>query len=203
MLVVAVVILYILHFTSPGIPATPQPVAATDTLPANINVPEEPVAPTLLNMPQASRIVYVHVDSLLDNYNYYQNTQKKLEQRTRAAEKDIEGRMRTLEKDMMEAQQKAQAGQMTRDQMMQTEQELMQRQQELVAYRDKSTQALVDEEKKMTKELYGNIRSYLTKYKEQNPYDYVLIYTDQAGAILYANDSLNITADVLKGLNTN
>ena len=51
-----------------------------------------------------------------------------------------------------------------------------------------------------TEQLQKNIDDYLAIYNKDNKYDFILSYT-KTGQILYANNALDITDEVLKGLN--
>jgi outer membrane protein len=56
------------------------------------------------------------------------------------------------------------------------------------------------EDQKMTGEVLTQINAYLKKYGKAHGYKIVMAATEY-GNIAYADESLDITADVLKGLN--
>jgi outer membrane protein len=144
------------------------------------------------------RIVYVQVDSLLTNYDFFDDTRKELESKRYQLENDLANRGRSLENEIKFFQQRAQT--MTLDQARSTEAQLGQKQQELVAYRDRSAQTLAQEEADKNGELYDLIYSYIEKYNKDNNYEYVLGYT-KGGGILFADSTLNITQKMVDGLN--
>lgn len=183
-LLVAVAVLYYLHFTSGN--------KTTQTL-------TRPVADTAsVKNPVAEKIAYVNSDSLLMNYEYYKNTIKQLDERRKKLETDIGGRARSLENEAVSFQQKGRN--MTLEQAQLTEQNLYRKQQELVQYRDRLSQQLAQEEQEKTEELYNNIARFLKDYTKDKPYKLVLGYT-KGGGILFADNSLEITQEVLTGLN--
>jgi outer membrane protein len=144
------------------------------------------------------RIVYVQVDSLLSNYEFFKDTKKELESKRFQLENDLTTRGRSLENEIAFFQQRAQT--MTLDQARSTEAQLMKKQQDLVQYRDRSAQQLAQEEANKNEMLYNQIQQYIKQYNEDNQYEYVLGYT-QGGGILYADSTLNVTQKMLQGLN--
>jgi outer membrane protein len=144
------------------------------------------------------RTVYVQVDSLLKNYEFFKDTRKELENKNFQLENELNTKGRSLQNEVAFFQQKAQT--MTPEQARSTEAQLMKKQQDLVAYRDQSAQALGQQEAKKNEELYKNIRSYIDKYNKENGYEFVLGYS-LGGGILFANPSLDVTQKILDGLN--
>ena len=144
------------------------------------------------------RTVYVQVDSLLKNYDFFKETKKELENKNFQLENDLNTKGKSLQNEVAFFQQKAQT--MTPEQARTVEAQLMKKQQDLVAYRDQSAQALQMEEGKKNEQLYKNIRSYIEKYNKENGYEYVLGYS-LGGGILFANPSLDVTQKIIDGLN--
>jgi outer membrane protein len=183
-LLVAVAVLYYLHFSGRKAPATPVPAAATATAAGN--------------NPKTNQYAYVNVDSLLNNYDYFKATRTQLEDRRKKLETEIAGRTRSLENEVVSAQRKANT--MTLEQAQLTEQNLRRKEQELMRYQNDAARQLAQEEQKKNEELINNISLYLKKHTEDKPYKIVFGYS-KGGGILYATDSLDITQEVLKGLN--
>jgi outer membrane protein len=67
-------------------------------------------------------------------------------------------------------------------------------------YRDNAANNLAVEQGKKTDELLTKIQDYLAKYNAGDKYDMVIGYS-KGGGVLYAKEDLDITQDVLKGLN--
>lgn len=150
------------------------------------------------NVVPGRRTVYVQVDSLLKNYDFFKETKKELENKNFQLENELNQKGRSLQNEVAFFQQKAQT--MTPEQARSTEAQLMKKQQDLVAYRDQSAQALGQEEAKKNEQLYKNIRAYIEKYNKENGYEYVLGYS-LGGGILFANPSLDVTQKIIEGLN--
>jgi outer membrane protein len=196
-LLIAVIILYYLHFSKSSTSAAPttNTVSNADTLDTSIDLD------TVINGKKPS-IVFVNIDSLLEGYSYFQEAQKQLEARASRSERELENKMKNLEAEYTEAQRKAQSGEMTQGQMEKAEQELMKKQQELYKFREDATKRLAEEEQAMTKKIYTDLRDFLKQHQKEGNYDFVLGYTP-GGGILFANDSLDITNKVINALNKN
>ena len=178
MLTLAVAVLFFLHFSNkPG--AESGAVADGSVVPGR-------------------RTVYVQVDSLLKNYDFFKESKKELESKNFQLENDLNTKGKSLQNEVAFFQQKAQT--MTPDQARSIEAQLMKKQQDLVAYRDQSAQALGMEEAKKNEQLYKNIRAYIEKYNKENGFEYVLGYS-LGGGILFANPSLDVTKKIIDGLN--
>ena len=179
-LIVAVSILYYLHF-----------------------YPNKTVTP-VMTMPfavkGASNIVYVNVDTLLHNYEYYKKVKQDFDTKRSKVEEAITQQGKELETAYKTAQQKAQLGQMTEAQMKEAEQNLLKRQQEIMAYKENQEQNILKQNQELTEGLFKKIHEYLQKINKNYHYQFVMGYTKDGG-ILLANDSLDITQYVLDGLN--
>jgi outer membrane protein len=66
--------------------------------------------------------------------------------------------------------------------------------------KDALFQKLDEDQAKSSDELYTKLNEYLKKYNKEKNYSFVLGF-QKGGGILFANDSLNVTNDVVKGLN--
>ena len=63
-------------------------------------------------------------------------------------------------------------------------------------------QALVEEIQRGNEEVRRSVVNYVKEYNKKSQYNYVLTYTDgPGGVVILANDSLDITNEILEGLN--
>ncbi|GAB3322361.1 hypothetical protein GCM10027299_17950 [Larkinella ripae] len=177
-LAVAVAVLYYLHFSEKS---AAEPVVASETKSAPVR-----------------KTVYVNVDSLLTNYEYFKDTRKVLESKRFQLDNELNTKGRSLQNEVAFFQQRAQT--MTMEQGRATEAALQKKQQDLMAYRDRVVQQLAEEEQKKNEELYNQIHDYLRKINKQNQYDFVMGYS-KGGGILFADSSLDATKPIISGLN--
>ena len=67
-------------------------------------------------------------------------------------------------------------------------------------YRDIAN-GLDEEQAKKQEELYSNIREYIKKHHAENKYEFVLGYSSNGGGILYADNAVDVTQQIIDGLN--
>jgi len=87
------------------------------------------------------------------------------------------------------------------DQRATTEQRLQRKQQELQGYQQNAGAALQSEQATEQEKLYNKVADYLKVYAKNKGFKMVLTYSKGNSAILFADESLDITSEVIKGLN--
>jgi outer membrane protein len=148
----------------------------------------------------SGRIVYVNTDTLLNNYEYYKDVVKEFENKRFALENDLAKRSQSFQNEVSMFQRRAQAGGMTEEQAKTTQMQLQKKEQDIMLFRDNAAGNLQEEQAKKTDELLTNINAYLKKYNSSDKYDMVIGYS-KGGGVLYAKEDLDITDEILKGLN--
>lgn len=179
---VAVAILYVLHFSSKTAPDDP-----------TVIVPPPSQA-------AGARIAYVNGDSLDANYEWLKQQKDALEQRMKNAEKSLGSKQDALMRDMANLQERFAAGNMTQADAEKEQAALMQRRDRLAEEAAKLDKQLAEEQKKAIENIYADLEANLKTLSDQIGYDYILSYS-RGGQILLANDSLDITKQVLELLN--
>jgi outer membrane protein len=80
------------------------------------------------------------------------------------------------------------------------EEDLGKKQQNLQLYEQSITQELMNDQSKLNQELYQRITAFLKEYGKEHGLHVVFKY-DTTSDILYGEDILDITEDVIAGLN--
>ncbi len=145
------------------------------------------------------QIVYVNSDSLLTKYNYFKDLKTKLDAKAKSAEADMGAKTQAFQREVAQYQQNQNT--MPADQRASTEQRLQRKQQELQAYQQNAGSALQNEQATEQEKLYDKVADYLKGYAKTKGYKLVLTYSKGNSAILFADESLDITSEVIKGLN--
>jgi outer membrane protein len=78
---------------------------------------------------------------------------------------------------------------------------LQQKQQDLQQYAEKLRVEMGEEEAVMLRRIYDAVLKYLTEYNKSHNYSLILSTSGSTNAVMQGHPSLNITQDVLKGLN--
>ena len=149
--------------------------------------------------PENTGIAYVNSDSLLANYLYFKELETQFNEKREKYDTEYRNRAQGLQSEFENFQRTA--NNMTMAQARAVQEDLQRKQQNLMMYQEQLTQELVVEEGRMTSELYDKVADYLRKFGQERNLQLVLTYSKGSG-VLYANDSLDITRDVIQGLNT-
>jgi len=181
-LLVAVGILYYLHFKS-----TPSEPETKDT-----EIPKQII------LSPSNGIVFVNSDSLLDQYEFYKNKKREFEASQDRIKRELKAEGEKLQEEFEQYQQ--QGGSMTEQQRAQKEEQLTVKQQQLMQKKDMMLSKLDDDQAKSSDELYENLHTFFKKFNKGKNFQYVL-GVSKGGGVLYANDSLDITREVLTELN--
>jgi outer membrane protein len=180
-LIIAVAILYFLHFSDKKTGEVSDNISSSHFIPL-----------------PGTGIVFVNSDSLLEHYEFYKNAKKQFEESQGKIKNELKTQGENLQKEIEQYQQQAIG--MTDVEKAHKEEQLAMKQQQIMARKEELLDKLDAEQSKSSEELYNRLNQYLKKYNKDKNYNYVLGF-QKGGGILFANDSLNITKDVVEGLN--
>jgi outer membrane protein len=182
-LALAVVALYILHFT--GIGASKKIKTEAGLAAGNNN---------------GSSIYYVQIDSVISNFNMAKDLSGELETNYKSSEAALQSKQATYQKDVNDYQYKVQRGLVTRSDAQGIEQQLYAKQQDLLKLQQDLSTEINEKQAVMNRQVINAIMEYMKENSALFNYKYVL-GTSFGGNILYANDSLDITKTIVTGLN--
>lgn len=174
-LLIAVGALYFIHFSS-------SPSATAPTGPSGDGL----------------KIAYIQADTVLKHYDYLKAEQEKFDEKGKKIEQDMKNRAQSLQTEIQAYQQNV--NNMTIGQAKAVEEDLGKKQQNFELYRERATQELMSEQDKLNKALYDKVTAFLKDYGTKNGYHVVLKY-NTASDVLFANDALDISRQVIEGLN--
>jgi outer membrane protein len=183
---IAVAVLYYLHFSNPSAGVDSQKESKSKA----ISMPKIKLKSTPL--------VYVNADSLWENFTLVKQMRKEMEFEKKKFETKFEADYHKLESDYLALRDKAET--LSQEEGMMKQQELMAREQKLTEFRQTEAERLAKLEADKTDKIQKTITEYLTEQYSKSNYAYILGYS-AGGGILFANDSLEITNEVVDGLN--
>jgi outer membrane protein len=192
-LVVAVGILYYLHFSS-GSTVTETTTASDST------IVEKPIviAPSEI---KASKIVFVNLDVLSEGYDFLKDVSASAQAEQNNLQNLYQTKGEKLQQDYMEFQEKANKGLLSENQIATEQEKFAGRKDELDQLQLKS-EALGEKIQARTEEARKNLTDYIKEYNKSGNYNYVLAYSEgPLSPVLLANESLDITKDILEGIN--
>ncbi|MDI3520358.1 MAG: outer membrane protein [Anaerophaga sp.] len=146
-------------------------------------------------------IAYINTDSLLMNYEYAQYLNEELLKKEESSRADFNERARVFQDDMRAFQRKVQNNAfLSLERAQQEERRLRQKEQELQDLNNQLSNELMRQQNQMNKELRDTITAFLEEYTKKHPLKLVLSNT-MGDNVLYANEALNITDEVVAILN--
>lgn len=146
------------------------------------------------------KIAYIQMDSLMRNYGMFIDMSDDFGKKQKRLENDLNQKAAGLEREIMEFQEKAQKGLLTRFQITSQEEALQKKQQDVLNYRDKVMADLAQNEQVMMTQIADAIQSYVKEYNQDMGYSMIL--TSSGGQpVLVADPSLDITKAILDELN--
>jgi outer membrane protein len=155
---------------------------------------------TELEIDRDYAIAYVNIDTLVRNYNLFVDKSTELTQKRNESEAELQMQSKKFENEVRDFQDKASKGLITRAKAQTLQQELAQKEQQLYAMRDNLAMQLSEDEQVMYRQVLNEVMVYLEEYNKDYNYKYILS-NSFGGQLLYTDKSLNITSDVLKGIN--
>lgn len=181
-LLIGLAVLYVLFFTSKK---TAEPVTSI----AFQKSGEKPV-----------RVVFINIDSLNNQYLFVKKLKSDLESTGKRLETEILSEQAAFEKEATNFQKQTAANAIPEEKAKIMYDALMQKQQALSDKKERYTQQVAEKEQAMHLTLLDTVTNFLKRYNRTFKFDYILGYAN-AGQILLASDTLDITSDVVKELN--
>jgi outer membrane protein len=186
-LFLAVAILYYLHFSAIG---------KLKSLNSGTS------AVTETSKTGSDKVVFVNMDTLLNNYDYYKQLKSHLDFKQKKSQTELMLKQRNLEKAVADYQEKMQKGILSNIKAKELNQQLSAQQQSLVQLHDKLSTELAQEEQDLNRKLTDNIQDYLKEFNKDSKYQFIFSYS-YGNNLLFADKKMDITQAVLKGLNKN
>lgn len=160
----------------------------------------EPESQALEQKAAATNIAYVEIDSIILNFDMYFDLRDDLMDKQQSSEAELNTKGRQYESGARDYEEKVRKGLVTRATAAQMEQDLLQQQQDLLNLRNQLESQLMEEEQVMNRKILNYIYDFLEEYSAGSQYDYI-IAKSFGGPLMYAREALDITDEVLKGVN--
>ena len=144
-----------------------------------------------------NKLAYIDLDSLQGNYEYYKILKADFEKKQAASNNEVTELQKRYQARAMQLQQKGAT--MNQQEQEAAMKEINQMQQGLQAKKQSLDNDLFNANSKMKEDILARIQNFLKEYNKDGRYDYVFSY--EPGLMFYKDSALNITPDVIKGLN--
>jgi len=146
---------------------------------------------------EKSKVAYIDLDSLQNNYTYYKKIKADFERRQSAANDEIGGLQKKYQARAVQLQQKGST--MNQQEQEAAMQEINKMQQDLQSRKQQIDNDLYNDNSKMKEDILTRIQNFLKDYNKDGKYSYIFSY--EPGFMFYKDSTLNITSDVISGLN--
>jgi len=181
LLLIAVIVLYVLHFSGNGKSSSSQGGVATVNADA--------------------KIVYINMDTLLNNYTQSRELNEAFLKKLEANRTELNIKVKNFDREAAEFRNKVENnGFMTRERAEQAQTDLMIKQQNLQKLQQEMTENAQREQMEINRKLYDAITNFLTEYNKEKGYQLILS-TTLGGNVLFAQEGFDITNDVVNQLN--
>lgn len=146
-------------------------------------------------------IVYINQDTLLSKYEYAKDIAKTLQDKGNEARGEVQSKGQAIQHEFNDYQKNVNS--MSADQRQSTEQHLQREQQDFQTYQQNAAAGFQNEQVAANNKVYDKIADFAKGYAKEKGYKLVLMYSKANPTILYGDQTLDVTADVLKRLNDN
>jgi len=150
--------------------------------------------------PSDISIAYFNMDSVMSQWDLYDEYQQELGQKQSELEADFAGRTETFYQSVQDAQYKIQRQLVTRAESEQLQQQLAAEEQNLMALQNQYSTELQEEGLVKNRKMLDMIERYVSELSQANGYSYVYSY-QFGGNLIYGAKPYDITNQVVKGLN--
>ena len=144
-------------------------------------------------------VAYVELDSLNNNVTFIKNRKRELEEEQKgiAAEYESDYRSLTAERDKFLKRGNA----ITQQEAEEFQAKLGQKQQEVEQKKQAKAQQLAEKGARIMEDMQSKLKSFMSEYNKDGKYTYILATGTGLDYIFYKDSTLNITGDIIKGLN--
>jgi outer membrane protein len=174
-LALAVVILYILHFTSGNTPIKASAASGTGT-----------------------KVAYFEIDSIQNSYEFFKELKSSLQVKDMENAKELTALKNAFAAKYQDLQKNGRS--LSQAEIGSRQQELAQLEKNYTNKEQQLSQELQEESFKRLQEVKKKIESFLEKYNKNKEFAY--IFSSNADLMYYKDTAYDITSDIIKGLNS-
>ncbi len=154
---------------------------------------------TATQINKSNSIAFVELDSLNEKINYIKDRRHELEGEQKAIETEWQNGYRGLENRKNDFLKRGNS--ITQQEAEKFQGELMKQQQQIDGKKQGLTQQLSEKSYKFMDDIQKKLKDFLIEYNKDNRYQYILTTGTGMDYMLYKDQSLNITDEVIKGMN--
>ncbi len=146
------------------------------------------------------RIAHINIDSMNSKYQLMLDFKSEYESNLNSLQEEALGKEKVLQQEYTVYMQKKQAGALSQVDDEKYQKELQAKKDELDNFQVKRDNLSRVTEEKNAK-ILNIVRKYVSDYNKKMHFDYILLSGETGTNIIYANNGLDITKDIVSGLN--
>lgn len=151
-------------------------------------------------LPKDVRIVFLNADSLYAKYDFAKKAKAASQEKMAGYQRSYQSKVDAFQKEYGDYMEKAGAGAYTKEQGIAIETGLQKKRDEILVM-EQNQERLMGELENSNTDVQKKIYEYLTRFNKEHGYYCVLAYTRAGGGALGVNESLDVTSQVVSGLN--
>jgi outer membrane protein len=165
------------------------------------NAAQEAVAQATAETENSPKIVYVNLDSLMNKYNLAKDINKEMMRKEENIKMTLSKKADEMKKEQADFEYKYKNNVFSTPERAQEEyNRLAKKQQDILQLEQRLTMEFEQEGLEKNKALRDSIANFIKEYNSTKGYDYIL--TKLGDNLLYANETLDITQEIVDGLNS-
>lgn len=150
---------------------------------------------------QYSGIAYVNTDSLISKYKMATELTEAFSTKAEKAQNQFQAKQRAFQTRVTDYQNKMNKGLVTRTEAMTIEDKLKGEEQELMNYGRTMEGTLQEEQAVLMNKISYAVKEYMTKFNDAKKYSLIINTNAMTTVVLAGDPSLDITNEVVEGLN--
>ena len=155
---------------------------------------------TIAGKQRLLRIAHVNVDTLNTKYQLMLDFKREIESRQNSIQTEYDSKARVLQQEYATYQQKAQAGNISQVDAEKAQKDLQAKKDEIDRLQARHDDLIKEAQERQAK-ILELVQKYVANYNKKMHFDYILAFASTGSNILFTNDSLDVTKDVIAGLN--
>ncbi len=152
----------------------------------------------LYSSKNASELVYVDVNKLLEGYKRTKIVRAEFEVKAKTMSANVDSLMVDWQNELKNYEKER--SKMSKKEIELKQQLLGNKQQQLNNYQQAIQKQIQEEDKKVTQTVINDINDYVTEYGKKHKHK-IIFGASGGGNIMYADDATNLTETILEGLN--
>lgn len=145
------------------------------------------------------KTAYVEYDSILTQYQFCKDADQILTKKGQSIEATLQQKQQELQGAAANFQQKLQQNAYTQEEAQRVQAGLQKQAQDLDALRQRLTNGYAEEQAKYQKAVQDSLHNFIARFNSDKKYAF--IFSKSGDNLLYADKSLDITAQIIAGLN--